>query len=87
MLGCRLAARVLWGFHEGPISFLPTYKFALVPKVDQPFFGVAKEGCEAKAAELEVECFYVPPEVENATEQVSILRDLIQGEKYGKIDS
>ena len=64
-----------------------SYRFALVPKqINNPFFDVVDAGCQKEAELTDVECVYVGPEVEEITEQVSIIRDLIEGVKYGKID-
>lgn len=56
-----------------------TYTFAVVPKaMNNPFFDLARDGCEARAAELgNVTCQYIGPVEHEATTQAQIIEDLI----------
>nr|WP_240549787.1 sugar-binding protein [Devosia salina] len=55
------------------------YTFAVVPKaMNNPFFDLARDGCEARAAELgNVTCLYIGPVEHEATTQAQIIEDLI----------
>lgn len=56
-----------------------SYTFAVVPKaMNNPFFDLARDGCEARAAELgNVTCLYIGPVEHEATTQAQIIEDLI----------
>lgn len=56
-----------------------TYRFAVVPKaMNNPFFDLTRDGCEARAAELgNVECVYLGPVEHEAATQAQIIEDLI----------
>ncbi|MHA6299896.1 sugar-binding protein [Devosia sp. CAU 1758] len=55
------------------------YTFAVVPKaMNNPFFDLTRDGCEARAAELgNVTCLYIGPVEHEATTQAQIIEDLI----------
>ncbi|QQR35963.1 sugar-binding protein [Devosia oryziradicis] len=55
------------------------YTFAVVPKaMNNPFFDLARDGCEARAKELgNVTCLYIGPVEHEATTQAQIIEDLI----------
>jgi ribose transport system substrate-binding protein len=55
------------------------YTFAVVPKaMNNPFFDLARDGCEARAKELgNVTCMYIGPVEHEATTQAQIIEDLI----------
>ena len=55
------------------------YTFAVVPKaMNNPFFDLARDGCEARARELgNVTCMYIGPVEHEATTQAQIIEDLI----------
>jgi len=52
---------------------------ALVPKaMNNPFFDLARDGCEAAAAEMDgVTCLYIGPSEHTEMEQIQIVQDLI----------
>ena len=56
-----------------------TYTFAVVPKaMNNPFFDLTRDGCEARAKELgNVTCLYIGPVEHEATTQAQIIEDLI----------
>jgi ribose transport system substrate-binding protein len=56
-----------------------SYTFAVVPKaMNNPFFDLARDGCEARAKELgNVTCMYIGPVEHEATTQAQIIEDLI----------
>ncbi|MGB3337049.1 MAG: substrate-binding domain-containing protein, partial [Devosia sp.] len=53
--------------------------FAVVPKaMNNPFFDLARDGCEARASELgNVTCTYIGPVEHEAATQAQIIEDLI----------
>jgi len=55
------------------------YTFAVVPKaMNNPFFDLTRDGCEARAKELgNVTCMYIGPVEHEATTQAQIIEDLI----------
>ena len=55
------------------------YTFAVVPKaMNNPFFDLTRDGCEARASELgNVTCLYIGPVEHEATTQAQIIEDLI----------
>lgn len=55
------------------------YTFAVVPKaMNNPFFDLTRDGCEARAKELgNVTCLYIGPVEHEATTQAQIIEDLI----------
>mgnify|MGYP000247267062 FL=1 len=55
------------------------YTFAVVPKaMNNPFFDLTRDGCEARAAELgNITCLYIGPVEHEATTQAQIIEDLI----------
>lgn len=55
------------------------YEFALVPKaMNNPFFDLARDGCQAADEELEdVKCTYIGPGEHTELEQIQIVQDLI----------
>ncbi len=55
------------------------YTFAVVPKaMNNPFFDLTRDGCQARAAELgNVDCLYIGPVEHEATTQAQIIEDLI----------
>ena len=56
-----------------------TFTFAVVPKaMNNPFFDLTRDGCEARAKELgNVTCMYIGPVEHEATTQAQIIEDLI----------
>jgi len=66
-------------FLGGTVMAQETYTFAVVPKaMNNPFFDLARDGCEARAAELgNVTCLYIGPVEHEATTQAQIIEDLI----------
>ena len=56
-----------------------SYTFAVVPKaMNNPFFDLTRDGCEARAKELgNVTCLYIGPVEHEATTQAQIIEDLI----------
>ncbi len=66
-------------FLGGTVIAQDSYTFAVVPKaMNNPFFDLARDGCEARAAELgNVTCLYIGPVEHEATTQAQIIEDLI----------
>jgi ribose transport system substrate-binding protein len=66
-------------FLGGTVMAQETYTFAVVPKaMNNPFFDLARDGCEARATELgNVTCLYIGPVEHEATTQAQIIEDLI----------
>jgi len=56
-----------------------TYTFAVVPKaMNNPFFDLTRDGCEARAAELgNITCLYIGPVEHEPATQSQIIEDLI----------
>ncbi|SHE76010.1 substrate-binding protein domain-containing protein, partial [Devosia limi DSM 17137] len=56
-----------------------SFTFAVVPKaMNNPFFDLTRDGCEARAAELgNVTCTYIGPVEHEAATQAQIIEDLI----------
>ena len=62
-----------------PVMAQDSYTFAVVPKaMNNPFFDLARDGCEARAAELgNVTCLYIGPVEHEPATQSQIIEDLI----------
>jgi len=60
-------------------AFAQTYKFVVVPKaMNNPFFDLARDGCEKRAKELgNVECVYKGPVEHEPATQAQIIQDFI----------
>jgi ribose transport system substrate-binding protein len=54
------------------------YRFAIVPKsMNNPYFDLARDGCQAEAKKLGVSCTYTGPVEQEPAGQVQIIQDLI----------
>jgi ribose transport system substrate-binding protein len=62
-----------------PAMAQESYTFAVVPKaMNNPFFDLARDGCEARAAELgNITCLYIGPVEHEPATQSQIIEDLI----------
>jgi len=63
----------------GPALAQDSYRFAVVPKaMNNPFFDLSRDGCQARAKELgNVECIYIGPVEHEPATQTQIVQDLI----------
>ena len=53
-------------------------RFAIVPKsMNNPYFDLARDGCQAEAKKLGVECIYQGPVEQEPATQVQIIQDMI----------
>ena len=53
-------------------------KFAIVPKsMNNPYFDLSRDGCQAEAAKIGVQCIYQGPVTQEPATQVQIIQDMI----------
>ena len=71
-----LAGIALLGLY-GPVR-AEELRFAIVPKsMNNPYFDLARDGCEAEAKKLGVQCLYQGPVEQEPATQVQIIQDMI----------
>jgi ribose transport system substrate-binding protein len=77
-LAAMLAMAGLTGSVRAPAHAADLYRFAIVPKaMNNPYFDLARDGCEAEAKKLGVTCTYTGPVEQDPAAQVQIIQDLI----------
>jgi len=78
ILMATVALASLAGLVQTPAHAEDTYRFAIVPKaMNNPYFDLARNGCEAEAKKLGVTCAYTGPVEQEPAAQVQIIQDLI----------
>jgi ribose transport system substrate-binding protein len=60
------------------IAWAEDLRFAIVPKsMNNPYFDLARDGCEAEAKKIGVQCIYQGPVEQEPATQVQIIQDMI----------
>jgi ribose transport system substrate-binding protein len=78
ILMATVALASLAGMAPRPAHAAPPYRFAIIPKaMNNPYFDLARDGCEAEAKKLGVTCTYTGPVEQEPAAQVQIIQDLI----------
>jgi ribose transport system substrate-binding protein len=78
ILMATLAVACLAGPARAPGHAADAYRFAIVPKaMNNPYFDLARDGCEAEAKKRGVTCTYTGPVEQEPAAQVQIIQDLI----------
>jgi ribose transport system substrate-binding protein len=71
-----LAGVTLLGLNT--IAWADDLRFAIVPKsMNNPYFDLARDGCDAEAKKLGVQCIYQGPVEQEPATQVQIIQDMI----------
>jgi len=79
LLAAATGVAALGATWTGTALAADSYKFAIVPKaMNNPYFDLARDGCEARARELgNVQCIYRGPIEHEPATQVQIIQDFI----------